>query len=208
MSAFPPVGTYWPRVIERSAGREEQWDLPSRMLHERIVFLNGVVDEASSASICMQLLYLDSIKKNKEISLYVNSPGGMVTAGLAIYDTMQFISSPITTVCMGQAASMGSLLLCAGAKGSRYALPNAEIMVHQPSGGFRGQATDILIHAEMISRSKHRLNEIYVKHTGQDIKVIEKALDRDNFMTAEQARDFGLIDRVVEKMPEPDGDKK
>jgi ATP-dependent Clp protease, protease subunit len=208
MAHIPTTGAFWPSVIERSANSKEQWDLPSRMLHERIIFLNGVVDDVSSASICMQLLYLDSIKKSTEISFYINSPGGVVTSGLAIYDTMQFISSPVTTLCMGQAASMGSLLLSAGAKGQRFALPNARIMVHQPSGGFQGQATDILIHAEEIRANKLRLNQIYVKHTGQDLETVEKALDRDNFMTAEAACTFGLIDQVVEKMPDGPDNRK
>ena len=200
---------YMPGVIERlPGGGQQSWDLPSRMLQERIVFLNGVIDDPAAAAICMQLLYLEANKPGKEISLYINSPGGVVTAGLSIYDTMRFISSPITTVCFGQAASMGSMILAAGATGQRFALPNARIMLHQPSGGFQGQATDILIHAEEIKGIKRRLNDIYVKHTGKDLKTIESALERDKFLSPEQAKDFGIIDQVIEKLSEGAGDRK
>jgi ATP-dependent Clp protease protease subunit len=172
------------------------------MLQERIIFLVGPVEDLMANSICMQLLFLESQNPKKEIAMYINSPGGVVTAGMAIYDTMQFIRCPVATLCIGQAASMGSLLLSAGAKGQRFALPNARIMVHQPSGGFSGQASDIERHAEDIIKMKRRLNEVYVKHTGQPYETIERTLDRDYFMTADQAKDFGLIDRVLSKREE------
>ena len=191
------TATYWPQVIEQTARGERSFDLASRMLQDRIVFLVGPVEDQMANSICMQLLFLESQNPKKDISIYINSPGGVVTAGMAIYDTMQFIRCPISTVCIGQAASMGSLLLQAGDKGMRYALPNARIMVHQPSGGFSGQASDIERHAEDIIKMKRRLNEVYVKHTGQPYEMIEKTLDRDYFMDAEQAKSFGLIDRVL-----------
>jgi ATP-dependent Clp protease protease subunit len=187
-----------PMVVEQTSRGERAYDIFSRMLKERIIFLTGPVEDGMSSLICAQLLFLESENPKKDIAMYINSPGGIVTSGLAIYDTMQYIKSPVSTVCMGMAASMGSLLLTAGAAGSRIALPNARIMVHQPSGGFRGQASDIERHAEDIIATKRRLNEIYVKHTGQPYDVIEKTLDRDHFMSSEQAKAFGLIDHVYE----------
>jgi ATP-dependent Clp protease protease subunit len=187
-----------PMVVEQTSRGERAFDIFSRLLKERIIFLNGVVEDGMSALVCAQLLYLESENPKKEIAMYINSPGGVVTAGLAIYDTMQYIKSPISTVCMGLAASMGSFLLAAGQKGNRIALPNARIMVHQPSGGFSGQASDIERHAEDILKMKRRLNELYSKHTGQPYEVIEKTLDRDYFMTAEEAKEFGLVDNVYE----------
>jgi len=191
--------TFWPTVVEQSNRGREQYDLPSRMLKERIIFVTGQIEDHMSASICMQLLFLESENPKKEIFMYINSPGGVVTSGMAIYDTMQFIRPAISTLCIGQAASMGSLLLCAGDKDLRFALPNARIMVHQPSGGFSGQASDIERHAQDIIKMKRRLNEVYVHHTGQDYDTIESTLDRDHFMTADDARDFGLIDKVLDK---------
>lgn len=194
-----PVATYWPTVIEQTARGERPYDLPSRMLQERIIFVIGPVEDQMASSICMQLLFLEAQNPKKEIAMYINSPGGIVTSGMAIYDTVQFIKPPVATLCIGQAASMGSLLLTAGAKGMRYALPNARIMVHQPSGGFSGQASDIERHAEDIVKMKRRLNEIYVKHTGQTYEAVERTLDRDYFMTSEQAQAFGLIDKVLSR---------
>ena len=202
-----PIDTYMnlvPMVVEQSSRGERAFDIYSRLLRERIIFLTGPVEDYSASLIVAQLLFLEAENPKKEISLYINSPGGVVTSGLSIYDTMQFIRCPVSTLCIGQAASMGSLLLCAGEPGMRFALPNARIMVHQPSGGFQGQATDILIHAEEIKSLKRRLNEIYVKHTGKELKAIESALERDNFMTAEAARDFGLIDEVKDKREAPE----
>ncbi len=196
------TNTFWPMVVEQSTRGERAYDLPSRLLKERIIFVTGAVEDQMAASICMQLLFLESENPKKEISMYINSPGGVVTSGMAIYDTMQFIKPDIATLCIGQAASMGSLLLCAGTKGMRYALPNARIMVHQPSGGFSGQASDIERHAEDIVKMKRRLNEMYVSHTGKSYEVIERTLDRDHFMTAEQSREFGLIDKVLNKRDE------
>ena len=187
-----------PMVVEQTSRGERAFDIFSRLLKERIVFLNGPVDDGVSALICAQLLFLESENPKKEIAMYINSPGGIVTSGLAIYDTMQYIKSPVTTVCMGMAASMGSFLLAAGAKGHRVSLPNSRIMVHQPSGGFQGQASDIERHAEDIIKTKKRLNAIYAKHTGQPIEVIEQTLDRDYFMSAEEAKDFGIVDHVYE----------
>ncbi len=195
----PPQAAFWPSVIDKIGGREATFDLPSRMLMDRIVFVIGPVEDAMASSICMQLLFLESQNPKKEISMYINSPGGVVTAGMAIYDTMQFVKCPIATLCIGQAASMGSLLLCAGEKGMRFALPNARIMVHQPSGGFSGQASDIERHALDILKIKKRLNEVYVHHTGQSYDTIENTLDRDHFMSAEESEAFGLIDRVLAK---------
>ena len=192
-----------PMVIEQTARGERAFDIYSRLLKERIIFLTGPVFDQVSSLICAQLLFLESENPSKDIAFYINSPGGVVSAGLAMYDTMQYIRSPMSTVCIGQAASMGSLLLCAGAKGKRYALPNSRIMVHQPSGGAQGQATDIEIQAREILKLRQRLNEIYVKHTGQPIEAIEKKLDRDSYMSAEEARDFGLVDHVVEERPVP-----
>ena len=190
-----------PMVVEQSARGERAYDIYSRLLKERIIFLTGPVYDEMSALTCAQLLFLESENPGKDISFYINSPGGVVSAGLAIYDTMQYVRSPVSTVCIGQAASMGSLLLCAGAKDKRYALPNSRIMVHQPSGGAQGQAADIEIQAREILALRHRLNELYVKHTGQALDVIERKLERDSFMSAEQARDFGLVDSVVENRP-------
>jgi ATP-dependent Clp protease protease subunit len=186
-----------PMVVEQTNRGERAYDIYSRLLKERIIFITGPVEDHMSALVCAQLLFLEAENPKKEISLYINSPGGVVTSGMAIYDTMQFIKPAVSTLCVGQAASMGSLLLCAGAKGMRFATPNARIMVHQPSGGFQGQASDIERHAEDIIKMKRRLNEIYVKHTGQTYESIENTLDRDYFMTAEQARDFGLVDDVI-----------
>jgi ATP-dependent Clp protease, protease subunit len=185
-----------PMVIEQTSRGERSFDIFSRMLKERIIFLNGPIDDGVSALICAQLLFLESEQPKKEISMYINSPGGVVTSGLAIYDTMQYIKSPVTTVCMGMAASMGSFLLMAGEKGNRIALPNARIMVHQPSGGFSGQASDIERHAEDIIKTKRKLNEIYSKHCGQPVEEVERKLDRDYFMTAEEAKEWGIVDHV------------
>ncbi|HVI28583.1 ATP-dependent Clp protease proteolytic subunit [Hansschlegelia sp.] len=198
-----------PMVIEQTNRGERSFDIYSRLLKERIIFLSGPVQDDMASVICAQLLFLEAENPKKEISLYINSPGGVVTSGLAIYDTMQYIRPPVATLCMGQAASMGSLLLTAGEKGMRGALPNARIMVHQPSGGFQGQASDIERHAEDIVKIKRRLNEIYVKHCGRSYEEIDRTLDRDTFMTADMARDFGLIDQVFEKRPsEGEGDQK
>jgi len=188
-----------PMVVEQTNRGERAYDIFSRLLKERIIFINGPVEDNMAMLVCAQLLFLEAENPKKDISLYINSPGGYVTAGLAIYDTMQFIRPQVATLCMGQAASMGSLLLAAGAKGQRFALPNARIMVHQPSGGFKGVAADIQRHAQDIIKLKRRLNEIYVAHTGRDYALIEKTLDRDHFMSAEEARDFGLVDQVLEK---------
>jgi len=203
-----PVQTYMnlvPMVVEQSSRGERAFDIYSRLLREGIVFLNGVVEDGMASLVTAQLLYLESEYPKREIQMYINSPGGVVSAGLAIYDTMQYIRNPVSTVCIGQAASMGSLLLTAGEKGMRICLPNARIMVHQPSGGFQGQATDIMLHAQEILNLKRRLNEIYVRHTGQPLKKIEDALERDMFLTSEMAKDFGLIDKVIEKRPEEPG---
>jgi ATP-dependent Clp protease protease subunit len=205
-SSIPPAtNTFWPVVVEQTNRGWEQWSLPSRLLKERIIFLSSPINDEVAASICMQLLFLEADSPKKEIAMYINSPGGVVTSGMAIYDTMQFIRPPISTLCIGQAASMGSLLLCAGTQGMRFALPNARVMVHQPSGGFQGQASDIERHAEDIIKMKRRLNEVYAKHTKQNYETIEKTLDRDYFMTAEQAKDFGLIDRVLERREDAEG---
>jgi len=193
--------TLVPMVVEQTARGERAFDIYSRLLKERIIFLTGVVFDQVASLICAQLLYAESDNPSKDISFYINSPGGVVSSGLAIYDTMQYIRSPVSTVCIGQAASMGSLLLCAGAKGKRYALPNSRIMVHQPSGGAQGQATDIEIQAREILTLRKRLNEIYMRHTGQPIEAIERKLERDSYMSAEEARDFGLVDAVVENRP-------
>eukprot|EP01037_Dinobryon_pediforme_P025351 gene25351-27465_t len=186
-----------PTVIETTNRTERGFDIFSRLLRERIIFITGPIDDTVATLVCAQLLFLEAENPNKEISLYINSPGGLVTAGLAIYDTMQFIKPEVTTICIGQAASMGSLLLGAGQKGSRFCLPNSRIMLHQPSAGFRGQASDIHLHAQEVLALKRRLNDIYVKHTGNDLETVEKALERDNFMTAERAKEFGLIDSVI-----------
>lgn len=197
-----------PMVIEQTNRGERAYDIFSRLLKERIIFINGPVEDGMAMLVCAQLLFLEAENPKKEISLYINSPGGVVTSGMAIYDTMQFIRPPVSTLCMGQAASMGSLLLTAGAKGHRFTLPNARIMVHQPSGGFQGQASDIERHAQDIIKMKRRLNEIYVQHTGQDYEVIERTLDRDHFMTAEEAKAFGLVDDVIQYRAETAKEEK
>jgi ATP-dependent Clp protease protease subunit len=191
-----------PIVVEQSSRGERSFDIYSRLLRERIVFVTGPIEDHMASLVIAQLLFLEAENPKKEIAMYINSPGGVVTSGMGIYDTMQFIRPKVTTLCLGQAASMGSLLLCAGEPGMRFALPNARIMVHQPSGGFQGQASDIERHAEDIIKMKRRLNEIYVKHTGQPYETIERTLDRDHFMTAHEAKAFGLIDHVQEKRPE------
>lgn len=193
-----------PTVVEQTNRGERAFDIYSRLLKERIIFVTGPVEDGMASLITAQLLFLESENPKKEINLYINSPGGVVTAGLSIYDTMQFIRPAVATLCMGQAASMGSLLLAAGEKGMRAALPNSSIMVHQPSGGYQGQATDILIHAKYTENLKRRLNQIYEKHTGRTYEEIEKALERDNFLDTDQAIEFGLIDQVYEKRPAPD----
>src|SRR6202048_1441536 len=200
-----PADTYMnylvPMVVEQTNRGERAYDIYSRLLKERIVFITGPIEDGMASLVVAQLLFLEADNPKKEVNMYINSPGGVVTAGLAIYDTMQFVRPAVSTLCVGQAASAGSLLLTAGAKDLRFALPNARIMVHQPSGGFQGQATDILLHAQEILSLKKRLNDIYVKHTGQPLKKIEDALERDTFMTAEMAKDFGLIDKVIDKRP-------
>ncbi|BBK42774.1 ATP-dependent Clp protease proteolytic subunit [Allostella vacuolata] len=201
------MNTLVPMVVEQTNRGERAYDIYSRLLKERIIFLVGPVNDAVSSLVCAQLLFLESENPNKDISLYINSPGGVVTSGLAMYDTMQYIRPQVATLCIGQAASMGSLLMTAGAKGKRYALPNARIMIHQPSGGAQGQATDIEIHAREILAIRARLNGIYAHHTGQPLDVIERAMERDKFMTPDEAKDFGLIDEVIASRParEEDG---
>ncbi len=216
MSMFPrdrdPVDIYQnylvPTVIEQTNRGERAFDIYSRLLKERIIFLTGQVEDGVSSVICAQFLFLESENPTKDISFYINSPGGVVTSGMAMYDTMQYIKPAVSTVCIGQAASMGSLLLTAGAKGKRFALPNARIMIHQPSGGAQGQATDIEIQAREILRLRANLNNIYVKHTGRKLADIEKAMDRDNFMSGEEAKKFGLIDEVVEERAQIEPEKK
>ncbi len=195
-----------PMVVEQTNRGERAFDIYSRLLKERIIFVIGPIDDSVSSVVCAQLLFLEADNPTKDISMYINSPGGIVTSGLAMYDTMEYIRPDISTVCIGQAASMGSLLLTAGAKGKRYSLPNSKVMIHQPSGGFQGQATDIEIHAKEILSTRARLNEIYVKHTGQKISKIESAMERDNFLTPKEAQSFGLIDEVVEKRPVETGE--
>ncbi len=192
------MNTLVPMVVEQTSRGERAYDIFSRMLKERIIFLGGPVHDGMSSLICAQLLFLESENPSKEISMYINSPGGVVTSGLSIYDTMQYIRPKVSTLVIGQAASMGSLLLTGGEKGMRFALPNSEVMVHQPSGGYQGQATDIMIHANHTKKLKERLNSIYVKHTGQDLAAVETALERDNYMSAEEAKAWGLIDEVFE----------
>ena len=195
------MNTLVPMVVEQTNRGERAYDIYSRLLKERIIFLVGPVNDAVASLVCAQLLFLESENPNKDIAFYINSPGGVVTSGLAIYDTMQYIRSDIATVCIGQAASMGSLLLCAGAKGKRVSLPNARIMIHQPSGGAQGQATDIEIQAREILQLRARLNEMYVKHTGQPLEVIAAAVERDKFMSPVEAKEFGLIDEVMLSRP-------
>lgn len=204
----PQMNALVPMVVEQTNRGERAYDIYSRLLKERIIFLTGPVGDEVASVICAQLLFLEAENPNKDISFYINSPGGVVTSGLSIYDTMQYIRPDVATLCVGQAASMGSLLLSGGAAGKRYALPNARIMVHQPSGGFQGQATDIEIHAQEILKIRQRLNEIYAGHTGQPVEKIGEALERDRFYTADEARDFGLIDEVVSKRADADGDEE
>mgnify|MGYP000291896480 CR=1 FL=1 len=202
-----PIDTYMntlvPMVVEQTNRGERAYDIYSRLLKERIIFVTGGIEDNMASLITAQLLFLESENPKKEIAMYINSPGGVVTSGLAVYDTMQFIRPAVSTTCIGQAASMGSLLLTAGEKGMRFALSNARIMLHQPSGGFQGQASDIERHAEDIVKVKRRLEEIYMRHTGQEREIVEKTLDRDYFMTSDAAKDFGLIDSVLDKRPEP-----
>ncbi len=203
-----PIDTFYnylvPTVVEQTNRGERAFDIYSRLLKERIIFVTGQVEDGMASLIVAQLLFLESENPKKEINMYINSPGGVVTSGLGIYDTMQFIRPPVATLCMGQAASMGSLLLAGGEAGMRGSLPNASIMVHQPSGGYQGQATDILIHAQFTEKLKRRLNEIYVKHTGKDYDTVHNALERDRFMSPEEAKDFGIIDQIFEKRAAPE----
>lgn len=192
---------YMPYVVEQTSRGERSYDIYSRLLKERIIFVSGPIDDTVATLVTAQLLFLEAENPKKEISMYINSPGGLVTAGLAIYDTMQYIRPALATLCIGQAASAASLLLCSGEKGQRFALPNSRVMLHQPSGGAQGQATDIARHAQEIVKLKRRLNEIYARHTGQPVEVIEKMLDRDKFLTPLEAKEFGLIDEVFEKRP-------
>lgn len=202
------MNTLVPMVVEQTSRGERAYDIFSRLLKERIIFVSGPVHDGMATLICAQLLFLEAENPSKEISMYINSPGGVVTAGLSIYDTMQYIRPRVSTLVVGQAASMGSLLLCAGEKGQRYSLPNSRIMVHQPSGGFQGQATDILIHARETEKLKRRLNEIYVHHTGQSLADVEAALERDRFMSPEEAKDWGLIDEVLSPRGKAEPEKK
>ena len=203
-----PIETYnnmlVPMVVEQTARGERAFDIYSRLLKERIIFVVGPVNDHMASLVCAQLLFLESENPSKEISLYINSPGGVVTSGLAMYDTMQYVRPDISTLCVGLAASAGSLLLTAGAKGKRFSLPHSNIMIHQPSGGFQGQASDIEIHAKEILKTRDRLNKIYVKHTGQELKTIEDAMERDRFMTPEEAKTFGLVDQVIAERPAAD----
>lgn len=205
-----PIYTYTntlvPMVVEQTSRGERAYDIFSRLLKERIIFITGVVHDEMASLVVAQLLHLEAENPSKEISIYINSPGGVVTSGLSIYDTMQYIRPSVSTLVVGQAASMGSLLLAAGAKGKRFSLPNSRVMMHQPSGGYQGQATDIMIHAKETQKLKDRLNQIYVKHTGQKLKAVEAALERDNFMSPEEAKDWGLIDEIVENREKIDGD--
>jgi ATP-dependent Clp protease protease subunit len=196
--------TLVPMVVEQTARGERAFDIYSRLLKERVIFITGPIEDYGASLITAQLLFLEAENPKKEVHMYINSPGGLVTAGLAIYDTMQYIRPPVQTFCIGQAASAASLLLCAGKKGDRFALPNARVMVHQPSASYYGQAADIARHAQEIVKLKRRLNEIYAKHTGQTVEAIEKMLDRDTYMTAEEAKDFGLLDQVMSRRPEGD----
>lgn len=205
-----PIETYMnnlvPMVVEQTSRGERAYDIFSRLLKERIIFITGPIHDGMSSLIVAQLLHLEAENPTKEISMYINSPGGVVTSGLSIYDTMQYIRPQVSTLVVGQAASMGSLLLAAGAKGMRFSLPNSRVMVHQPSGGYQGQATDIMIHAQETQKLKDRLNQIYVTHTGQKIKTVEAALERDNFMSPEDAKEWGLIDEIVENRAKIEGD--
>ncbi|ODT31825.1 MAG: ATP-dependent Clp protease proteolytic subunit [Kaistia sp. SCN 65-12] len=203
-----PIETYMnlvPMVVEQTNRGERAYDIFSRLLKERIIFITGPIEDGMASLVCAQLLFLEAENPKKEINLYINSPGGVVTSGLAMYDTMQFIKPPVSTLCVGQAMSAGSLLLTAGAKDMRFCTPNAQIMVHQPSGGYQGQATDIMIHAQFTERLKRRLNEIYVRHTGQDYETIHNAMERDNFLTTDQALELGLIDKVLTSREEIEG---
>jgi ATP-dependent Clp protease protease subunit len=200
--------TLVPMVVEQTARGERAFDIYSRLLKERLIFITGPIEDYGASLLTAQLLFLEAENPKKEIHMYINSPGGLVTAGMAIYDTMQYVRPQIQTYCIGQAASMGSLLLCAGKKGERYALPNARVMVHQPSASFYGQAADIARHAQEIVKLKKRLNEIYAKHTGQTVEAIEKMLDRDTYLTGEEAKSFGLIDQVMERRPDPESADK
>lgn len=202
------MNTLVPMVVEQTARGERAYDIYSRLLKERIVFVTGPIEDTVASLITAQLLFLEAENPKKEIAMYINSPGGLVTSGLAIYDTMQYIRPSVQTLCVGQAASAASLLLCAGAKGQRYSLPNSRILVHQPSASYRGQATEIARHAQEIVKLKRRLNEIYARHTGQSLEAVEKALDRDTYMTAEEARAFGLLDEVYSRRPALDGEKR
>ncbi len=207
MTDFDPrMNTLVPMVVEQTTRGERAYDIYSRLLKERIIFLIGPVHDEVASLTCAQLLYLESENPGKDISFYINSPGGVVSAGMAIYDTMQYIRPDVSTVCIGQAASMGSLLLAAGAAGKRFSLPNSRVMLHQPSGGAQGQASDIEIQAREILKLRDRLNEIYVRHTGQKMAVIEEAVERDKFMSADEAKEFGLIDEVVESRPQQQGE--
>jgi ATP-dependent Clp protease protease subunit len=200
------MNTLVPMVVEQSARGERAYDIYSRLLKERVIFITGPIEDYGASLITAQLLFLEAENPKKEVHIYINSPGGVVTAGLAIYDTMQYIRPPVQTMCIGQAASIASLLLCAGKKGERYCLPNSRLLVHQPSASFYGQAADIARHAQEILKIKRRLNEIYAKHTGQSVEVVEKALDRDNYMTAEEAKSFGLVDQLMTRRPDlPEG---
>ena len=194
--------TLVPMVVEQTARGERAFDIYSRLLKERVIFITGPIEDYGASLITAQLLFLEAENPKKEIHMYINSPGGLVTAGLAIYDTMQYVRPPVQTFCIGQAASAASLLLCAGRRGDRFALPNARVMVHQPSASYYGQAADIARHAQEVVKLKRRLNEIYAKHTGQTVEAIEKMLDRDNYMTAEEAKNFGLLDQVMVRRPE------
>lgn len=198
------MSTLVPMVVEQTARGERAYDIFSRLLKERIIFVTGPIEDSVASLITAQLLFLEAENPKKEIAMYINSPGGLVTSGLAIYDTMQYVRPPVQTLCVGQAASAASLLLCAGEKGQRFTLPNSRVLVHQPSASYRGQATDIARHAQEIVKLKGRLNEIYAKHTGQDVSAVEKALDRDTYMTADEAKEFGLLDEVFSRRPSPE----
>ncbi|WP_331255797.1 ATP-dependent Clp endopeptidase proteolytic subunit ClpP [Candidatus Bealeia paramacronuclearis] len=202
------MNTLIPMVVEQTARGERSFDIYSRLLKERIIFLIGPIDDNVASLVCAQLLFLESENPSKDISMYINSPGGVVTSGLSIFDTMQYIKPDVSTLCFGQAASMGSFLLMAGAKGKRFALPNSRVMIHQPLGGFQGQASDIEIHAREILDIRSRLNKIYAERTGQNMEIIEKSMDRDNFLSAQAAKEFGLIDEVVSHRPAPENLKK